>query len=178
MDDTHYDGKDHSAVVSRDLGRQEHALDGLQYLPLGDVYAEEGMEEETYDRGGDAQDYDQGGNVAKFLLQSQSERDEQKAVAGVSHTEREEEQEEYREERSRVETIVGRAAVHIHQHLEHPYELVVLEFDGRVVLKDGFILEPYDIHLVQPLLYLGVVLRRSEAFEHCEKILGGIFGRC
>ena len=44
---------------------------------------------------------------------------ENQTIARIAHTEGEEQHEEDADERRRVETVIGRASVHVGEHLEH-----------------------------------------------------------
>ena len=160
------------------LRRQEYAFDGLEYLPLGYVYAEEGMEEETYDSGSHTKCDYQRRDVSQGLLEPESKGNEQKPVARIAHTEGEEEHEEHGDEGRRVETIVCRAAVHVGEQLEHLHETVVPELDGRVVGQSGIILQVEDIRSIQRRAYGCIVLHRGVAHQGDDSVLGCRNGGC
>ena len=176
----HDERKHHCAVITHYLGWQEYALDGLEDLPLGYIHTEESMEEESYHRGGHSKGDHQRRNVSQNLLQSESQGYQQQPVSRITHAESEEEHEEDGDERSRVETVVGRAAVHVGEQLEHLHELVVPECDRGIILHCGGILEPKYVHCIQALFQGAVILDRGEALEYRKGVLGGVFGcrRC
>ena len=53
------------------------------------------------------------------------------------HAEGEKQGKEDAYEGCRVEAVIGWSAVHICQDLKHSYELLVLEFDGRLIFHSG-----------------------------------------
>ena len=63
MHHTDHQGQNHSCVVAGYLRGQEYSLDGLEYLPLGDIDGEEGVEKESYHHGSKAQCNDKRGKV-------------------------------------------------------------------------------------------------------------------
>ena len=165
--------QDHAARVPGDLVRQEDPADARETFPLGDVDREEGVQEEAHDHGRDTEGGHERGEAAEavHLLEQQAHEDEHQAVAGVTHAEGEEQQEEDRDERGRVETVIGRAAVHVGEDLEHLDELVVLELDRRVFLNLCFFFEIEDALALQVLGHGGIVLRRGEADEGVDGVL-------
>ena len=75
---------------------------------------------------------------ALHFLQQYAADDEHKAVAGVAHTHRKEEQEEDGQIRSRVKLIVVGPSIHICQSFKLLDELIVPELDGGIILHRGF----------------------------------------
>ena len=105
------------------------------------------------------------------LLQQQSDADQHQSIAGITHAQGEEQQEEDRDEGRRVESVVSRPAVHVGEHLEHLHELVVLEADGRVLRRGGGFFQVEDTGLVEGGRDRVVILRGGIAFQAEEGIL-------
>ena len=97
--------------------------------------------------------------------QQEAHEDEDEAVAGVSHAEGEEQQEEDRDVRRRVEPVVLGASIHIRKHGEHPGEPIAFQLDGRVVLKFRFRFVPECVHAVEGLGEALVLLHGGEALK-------------
>ena len=114
-------------------------------------------------------------------LQQEADEDEQEPVTGVAHAEGEEQQEEDGDEGRGVETVVGRAAVHVGQDLEHLHELVVAEADGRVVVHLCVVLEVEHAGFLYSLGDSFFVLRGCVAHERDDGVLrgghGGLLGQ-
>ena len=141
------------------------------------------MEQEADDGRSDAQGDDERGEAleAVHLLQQEADEDEQEPVTGVAHAEGEEQQEEDGDEGRGVETVVGRAAVHVGQDLEHLHELVVAEADGRVVVHLRVVLEVEHAGFLYSLGDSFFVLRGRVAHERDDGVLrgghGGLLGQ-
>ena len=74
-----------------------------------------------------------------------------------------------------VGSNVGRTAIHVGEHLEHLYELIVPEFDRGIVFQHGRILEPDDIHCIEIFFQFRIAPNRSEAFEYGEEVVCRFF---
>ena len=126
------------------------------------------MEEKAYERGADSEHGYQRRHAPEtcHTVHKYACDYEHQAVAEVSHTESEEQQEEYRDVRGRVEAVVFRTSVHIREDGEHLGETVAAQLDRRVVLDLGLVLEPEQVHLSERLLKPCVIFARSKTLEH------------
>ena len=176
--DTYGKGQDHCGVVSCYLGREEYALDGGEYLPLGNVHGEERMEQESYYHCSYAKGDHKRGQVLEHLLQCKADYYQNQSVTGVSHAECEEQQEEYRYERGGVEAVVRRASVHVRKGFEHTDELVVAEGDGRILLSYCFLAQVEYVKAVKCRLYNIVLFCGRVAFKCDDGILRCWNGSC
>ena len=150
--------QDHAAGIARDLVGEEDAADARETRPLRDVDGEEGMQEEAHDHRRPAEgDHERREALeAVHFPKQHADDDQHQSVARVAHAQGEEEHEEHGDERSRIEAVVFRPAVHVGQHLEHLDEPVVPEADRRPVLGAGGVLQVEDAGVVQRLRHGGV----------------------
>ena len=138
------------------------------------------MEQEADDGGADSQQHHQRRHVLEgvHLLQEQAHQNEDESVAGIAHTEGEEQQEEHADEGSGVEAVVARASVHIRKDLELLDKPVVAEADGRVVFHHGVFLQVIDAGLVQGGRNGIVLFRGGIAHQRDDGVFCCGNGRC
>ena len=180
--DTDQDREQHLRVIACNRTLDHAFLDPVRN-PGGriGVHSEECVQDGSHHDGRDTEGGDERSHRADESLglpHHESDEREGDTIARVTHTHGEEEGEEYGDARRRVELVVGRTAVHVGQNREHLHELVLLEFDRRIVILHCLLLEIDDVHLVELGAKGRVILHRSEADESCDQILGGLPSTC
>ena len=95
---------------------------------------------------------------AALLQKQQTCQQKDKSVTGIVETDGEEQHVERREEGRQIQRAVLGQRIERPDKLEHPRETVVLQFDRRIVLRRGILLDIYHVGI---LLQKGVHTRRG-----------------
>ncbi len=181
MNNTDTDCQYHLGVIAGYLTCYHTTLQPVRHPRCaGQRYAEESAQYGTDKECPDSERSDKRGHRLHrrhIFLHKQTYDNEQNTISGISHTHREEQQEERPEYRRRIKLAVNRHTVHSGKDLEHTDKLVVAKLYRRIVLLYGIFLEPVYVHLVELGGKTGIFSRRSKADKRRNHILGALLAR-
>ena len=131
----------HLNIVAHHIALDHHILQRLRYpLRVVEVNTHECTKEESYYRSTHTQHSNDRTKTLKhsdieFLLcNQQTDDNEQDTISTVAHTHREEQEEEWCQDRCRIKLTIVRPTIHTCQTLKELGELVIAQFDRRIVL--------------------------------------------